>query len=575
MIQINKFKLLPIMAAAFVVGLTSCDLDEYNPSGATADEIWSTPEGFVTNVNAAYSEQRSWYGKEDGIFMSETGTDLWFNRDKNTYAGQLTQYAGLNSLQGNPNRAAWNLVWPAINLCNAGINRIEDAGFTDEVQKNRRLGELKFLRAFYYWHVVETWGGVMLRTEETQGPLLTASRSPVEAFYSIIIEDLLEAEKFLPAQSGWGNEYSRASNKSAKGLLARAYLTRAAYATGGEKEEFLRLAAEKAKEVIDNKAALEVDLYATYAEMWDPRNNKRNREALYIVSNSAENPTLNYDLNVGNRLYQFWQTRYNGLPGLVQDLNYGFEGNRRLMPTLAFLDMFNEENDTRYEVSFQEAWIANSNYTWTAGDAATYDKDPSIVGRQIRAGIDTALYITKKQLTGERRKPFVALDRDSVYLPNNSIRNGNLYVNFRKFRDPDREFANTQSGFKDVIVMRLAEMYLIAAEAEFGLGRPDLAANYINVLRTRAAKPDKVAEMQVTSDMITLDFILDERARELAGEHLRWFDLKRTGKLVERVRRLNPDITQIQDHHVLRPIRQEELNALLNGEEFGQNPGYN
>ncbi|TXK49023.1 RagB/SusD family nutrient uptake outer membrane protein [Pontibacter qinzhouensis] len=557
------------------MGLTSCDLDEYNPSGATADEIWSTPEGFVTNVNAAYSEQRSWYGKEDGIFMSETGTDLWFNRDKNTYAGQLTQYAGLNSLQGNPNRAAWNLVWPAINLCNAGINRIEDAGFTDEVQKNRRLGELKFLRAFYYWHVVETWGGVMLRTEETQGPLLTASRSPVEAFYSIIIEDLLEAEKFLPAQSGWGNEYSRASNKSAKGLLARAYLTRAAYATGGEKEEFLRLAAEKAKEVIDNKAALEVDLYATYAEMWDPRNNKRNREALYIVSNSAENPTLNYDLNVGNRLYQFWQTRYNGLPGLVQDLNYGFEGNRRLMPTLAFLDMFNEENDTRYEVSFQEAWIANSNYTWTAGDAATYDKDPSIVGRQIRAGIDTALYITKKQLTGERRKPFVALDRDSVYLPNNSIRNGNLYVNFRKFRDPDREFANTQSGFKDVIVMRLAEMYLIAAEAEFGLGRPDLAANYINVLRTRAAKPDKVAEMQVTSDMITLDFILDERARELAGEHLRWFDLKRTGKLVERVRRLNPDITQIQDHHVLRPIRQEELNALLNGEEFGQNPGYN
>ncbi|MFT2010011.1 RagB/SusD family nutrient uptake outer membrane protein [Pontibacter sp. 13R65] len=562
------------MAAAFVLGLTSCDLDEYNPSGATANEIWSTPEGFVTNVNAAYSEQRSWYGKEDGIFMSEAGTDLWFNRDKNTYAGQLTQYAGLNSLQGNPNRAAWNLLWPAINLCNAGINRIDNAGFVNQDEKNKRLGELRFLRAFYYWHVVETWGGVMLRTEETQGPMLTATRSPVEAFYELIIEDLKFAETHLPVQSGWGNEYSRASKKSAKGFLARAYLTRAAYATGGDKETYLRLAAEKAKEVIDNKAALEVDLYATYAQMWDPRNNKRNKEALYVVSNSASNPGLNYDPS-GNRLYHVFQARYNGLPGLELDLNYGFDNNRRLMPTLAFLDMFNETLDARYQASFQEAWIANKNFTWTAATADTYFKDPSVVGQQIRAGIDTALYVTKKQLTGERLKPYVAVDRDSVYLSDNTIRNGNLYVNFKKFQDPDRESANTQSGFKDVIVMRLAEMYLIAAEAELGLGNPQGAADYINVLRTRAALPGKVAEMQVSSDMITLDFILDERARELGGEHLRWFDLKRTGKLVERVRRLNPDITQIQDHHVLRPIRQEELNALLNGEEFGQNPGYN
>ncbi|HET8829012.1 MAG TPA: RagB/SusD family nutrient uptake outer membrane protein, partial [Pelobium sp.] len=85
-----------IFCALIITGVASCQkLDEYNPSGATADAAWATPEGFITNVNAAYDQQRAWYGKEDGIFMSESGTDLWFNRDKNTYAGQLTQYAGL------------------------------------------------------------------------------------------------------------------------------------------------------------------------------------------------------------------------------------------------------------------------------------------------------------------------------------------------------------------------------------------------------------------------------------------------------------------------------------------------
>jgi hypothetical protein len=144
--------------------------------------------------------------------------------------------------------------------------------------------------------------------------------------------------------------------------------------------------------------------------------------------------------------------------------------------------------------------------------------------------------------------------------------------------DPDRTAANAQPGYKDVIVMRLAEMYLIAAEAEFQLGNNDEAASYINVLRTRAAIKTPVnhtTEMQVTGADINLDFILDERARELAGEHIRWFDLKRTGKLVERVTKYNPDITKIQDFHVLRPIPQAEMQALTNAAEFGQNPGYN
>jgi hypothetical protein len=578
----KRYLRLSCLAASIALTISCNKLDEYNPSGATADAVWSTPEGFVTNVNAAYSEQRAWYGKEDGIFMSESGTDLWFNRDKNTYAAQLTQYAGLTPLQGNPVRAAWRDLWKAINICNAGINRINDAGFTNQAEKNRREGELRFLRAFYYWHIVETFGGVMLRTEETKTPLLTAQRSPVEDFYNLIISDLEFAAANLPLQSFWGNEYSRASRKSAMGFLARALLSRAYYATGAEAQTYFTRARDAAKAVIDNKAALEVDLWTSYADMWNPANNKRNKEALYVVSNST-NQAINYDAN-GNRLYQVFQARYNGKPGLVQSLEYGFENSRRLMPTLSFLDYFNENLDSRYDASFQEVWIANTNFTWTAQLAATHRKDPSVIGKVIRAGIDTALFITKKIVPNDRLKPYIVIDRDSVYNANGTIITGADHINFKKFRDPDRTAANAQPGFKDVIVMRLAEMYLIAAEAEWKLNNPGAAADYINVLRTRAAKKTPVnqtAAMQVSAANINEDFILKERARELAGEHLRWFDLKRmlganNGQaFVDFIKAQNPDITQVQSFHRLRPIRQEELNALLNAEEFGQNPGYN
>ncbi|PRY54595.1 putative outer membrane starch-binding protein [Arcticibacter pallidicorallinus] len=579
-------KLRNIAIAGLVsVTLFSCnDLEEYNPSGATAEAVWSTPEGFVTVVNSAYAEQRAWYGKEDGIFMSEAGSDLWYNRDKDSYANQLTYYSGLGPSTGNPNRAAWTRLWKGINQCNAGINRIDQAGFTNEAEKNKRLAELRFMRAFYYWHVVETWGGVMLKTVETTDPKesLTATRSSVEEFYDLIISDLQFAAENLPLQQAWGNEYSRASKKSALGFLARAYLSRAYYAQGAEREQYFTKARDVANEVISRKGEFGVDLWSSYADLWKPSNNKNNKEALYIISNATDFG-LNYDNN-GNRLYQVFQAPYNGRPGLVRDLANGYESSRRLMSSLHLLDLFDASKDARYNATFQEVWIANTAYTWTANDVATYGKDPSLVGKKINIG-DTAMVATKSVIANKSQKPYVVYDRNDIYNANGTIVNGRFYVNMKKFMDPDRTDANAQPGYKDVIVMRLAEMYLISAEAEMQLGRNAEAADMINVLRRRAAQKtptDMTSQMLVTASQINKEFILDERARELSGEHLRWFDLKRMlgsgtdgSAFAAYIKAKNPDITQVQNFHILRPIRQEELNTLLNGAEFGQNPGYN
>lgn len=97
----------------------------------------------------------------------------------------------------------------------------------------------------------------------------------------------------------------------------------------------------------------------------------------------------------------------------------------------------------------------------------------------------------------------------------------------------------------------------------------------INKVRRRAALPGHLADMEITDAAVTMDFILDERARELAGEQWRWIDLKRTGKLEERVKLHNPQAAgNIAPHHNVRPIPQTQLDAVTNKDEFKQNPVY-
>jgi len=561
--------------------ITSCNkkLDEYNPSGSTADAVWSTPAGFITAVNAAYYETRYWYGKEDGTILSEGGTDIWFAPQKGTYAKELIKYEAFTSAQ-TTTANAWKSLWKGINQANAGIDRIDGAGFTDPVEKNNRLAELRFLRAFYYYHIVEHWGGVMLRTTETDGALLTATRSTPEEFYDVMISDLEFAKDNLPTK--WaGNDWSRATKKSALGLLARVYLARASYS--GDANSWYTKARNTAQEVINRKTEFEVDLWASYADMWKPANNKKNKEALFTLTNSSTNTASSYDGNA-SRMHMFYMSQYTTRPGMARDIANGREDDRKLMPTNYLLGLYQDE-DSRYEGSFKEVWICNKAYTWDGPTSLLYGKDSTVFkGKVMKVG-DTATVITRKVLTAAEKaaKPYVILDRGDIYnlATNDTIipTFSNTYVQLNKFADPNRTSADQRQGYNDIFPIRLAEMYLIAAEAEFRLGNTASAATFLNVLRTRAAKTGQTAAMQCSASDITLQYILDERAREMCGEFQRWFDLKRMFRgdnagWVKYIKDKNPDIIAVQGYNMLRPVPLTELSALTNREAFGQNDGY-
>lgn len=534
----------------FLLTLNSCEntLEEYNPSGLTSETVFTTPEGFETLVNGAYSYQRWWYGKEEGYNIAETGTDIWTSGAGEVYR-DLTQYL---NLQGS-NAALtneWREFYAAINLCNGGINRIADAGLSDALRPVRE-GELRFLRAFYYWHIVETWGGVHFTTTETSGIVTTANKTPVETFYNLIFEDLKIAVTNLPATQP---QYGRVTKGAAQAFLARMYLTR-----GMNKE-----ALEMAEAVIKGNYGYKLE--ANFADLWK-MSNQKSKEVIYAVdysSNLAINDLANTTFNPyghsrgSNNAHLLFLMKYDDRPGMIRDLTNGRPFNR-YMPTRFLLDLYSD-NDARYEGSFMEAWYANS--------------------ASLPAGIskgDTAVYCTRKDVPDavEVSKKYQTYDRSKIYLADGTVKDNLRYPTLSKFMDPTRASLNEAQSARDVFVIRLAEVYLIAAEAQMQLGNVAAAAEHINVLRTRASKPGKTAAMLVKPADITLDFILDERARELAGEQLRWFDLKRTGKLTERIKKHNPDnAINVQEHHIVRPIPQTQLDAVVNKSEFNQNAGY-
>jgi hypothetical protein len=160
---------------------------------------------------------------------------------------------------------------------------------------------------------------------------------------------------------------------------------------------------------------------------------------------------------------------------------------------------------------------------------------------------------------------------------NDGYFNWQRFPSLKKFQDNLRANLTAQEGGKVQVVLRLAEMYLIAAEADVGLGNTTEAAQMINVLHVRAASANHKNDYNVTPAQMTLDYVMEERERELAGEFGRWYDMVRPGAafFVDRVKRYNPRAAaNVALKHFLRPIPQSQIDGVISGPKYPQNTGY-
>jgi len=241
---------------------------------------------------------------------------------------------------------------------------------------------------------------------------------------------------------------------------------------------------------------------------------------------------------------------------------------KRLMPTTYLLEtVFRDRvNDSRYKKTFKDTWYSNNPGTFNTA----FDNSKAKV--TFKTG-DTAIYIPGVEWTVAQRaaKPY------QVLVP--SAYNQALFPTLRKFLDPLRPDRTYEQGSRDFLAFRLAETYMILAEAQLKLGNVSDATTAVNMVRRRAAYSGKESAMTITDAQMDMNMIYEERAREFAGEQIRWFDLKRWGNLVERVKLYNPDgAPNIQSYHNLRPIPQTQIDRTDKKTDgtpgFAQNPGF-
>lgn len=149
------------------------------------------------------------------------------------------------------------------------------------------------------------------------------------------------------------------------------------------------------------------------------------------------------------------------------------------------------------------------------------------------------------------------------------------FPSFKKYSCFKYAYTN-QYVMMDIPIIRLTDIYLIAAEAAIAKGTPDAGLKYLNAVRQHAAVAGDAAEMTVGADCMTMEYLLKERARELCGEQWRWYDLKRMGFLTSEYltqKGMNPYISFEYPKNLVRPIPQEFLDQIANADEFGTN-GY-
>ena len=581
----KKIYLAALLGAAFMTTGCSDFLDPDNRSNAPTEQFYNTKTGFESLTNSMYSTLRQVFNRQPHVFVG--GTDLY--GDGKSQGMAMTYYTYTVADGGITN---------FYTDCYKGIqaaNEVIAYGATTEQSsvRGKYVDEARFIRAWYYFQLVQQFGGVPLANEMYESAVMEFPRNTLAECYKFILEEFAycaSSESKLDETSTVG----RANKKAAKFFLAKAYLTKG-WLNGKDEEAQEESIAEGSDFQNALKYILEVigsDVPTESIEKAFDINNEQSKEFFWTVQYS--NASVNNPKNDGS--YQMAQFgAYLG--GAEFPRTKAIDGT--YSPTYYMHSLFSR-GDGRYEQTFMlELYGTNEtgmptykyfDYYYPAkGSVVLYYYAPWwATPADIAAWrADDPSGVKADAIVGQ-----VALDAEKGYDPNAqkpadwaTRRHSDCGVPcIKKFDDYTEESIvnrNSTCSMHDVSCARLGEAYLIAAEAYLMMNQKEEAANMVNTLRKRpgTVKAGYEDAMKVNAADMSVDFILEERARELAGEYVRWTDLKRTHKLITNVLKYQEDPVLESNmkgpdgkYKILRPIPQDVIDRNKAG--IAQNPGY-
>jgi len=481
----------------------------------------------------------SYSGNQGYTCVWQVGTDVC---DPGQYQGievPMYQYASLTADASAP-QVYWEQLYTIINAANVIINNVDAGISTAKTSENTEYrAEACFMRAWCYDQLAVFYGGVPLSLKPVTTPKTDYTRAPLDSINAHIITDLTYAASNLPEPDAVA-EGSRVNKYAADQLLAEVYIRTGKYQN----------AVDACNAVINSgKFSLSTTLRSglSYSDYYHDmfvqgymRRSQGNKESIWNYQSENNNSV------VGGQSGSFQQRRC----WVAAYYQYSSKG-LNLCDSLGGRGLGRMRLSSRMLNLYQQGDIRNS-----------------------QANIHRNFYVNGVKFVG------TDATNDSIYKIVPYCTKWNCF-------DPNDTFG--YSAVHDIPLMRLGETYLLLAEAYMDLNQQGNAAAAINALRTRAF--GNSTKGQVTASQINLDFILDERARELIGEENRRYTLMRTGQLQKRAE-MNRDfiadgttslsnatlqsvyaISGTDKIQELWPIPKTEIN-LNKDATLTQNPGY-
>lgn len=551
-------KLRIILVVLILISSFSCSrsfLDEKPLDFLSPENAFQSYEDFEASINNLYFLVRREYFNRDDLrpFDYIFGTDIVFDGQPSTsrHSNMSATYDPTSVIP----ETHWNLLFKTISEANTVISRLPDSELTED-EKIEMEAKARFFRGLSYRTLAYLFGGVPITLEEITEPKTDFVRASRLEVYEQVISDLTFAAEHLP-DIGTADD-GEVNSIAAKHLLSEVYI-----AAGN-----FQRAIDVASEVIDHPAmSLMQERFGSRANetpgdvYWDlfRRENQNrssgNTESIWVIQ--FETNVLGGGSETNSFFGSFDLERLH--PPLIRDLKIDggspflwpigdYTGGRGIgwaISTVYFSDVIWEsdfENDIRNaNHNFVRDYVANNPNSPYYGEVISTQNPPEGVEVPSRA-----LYAYQTKATTPYNHP------DELYA------NKDIY-----------ELKSTAGGtYTDQYMFRLAETYLLRSEAYLGLGNSAMAAEDINVVRRRSQASD------VTPGEVNIDYILDERMRELGVEEKRRLTLMRLNLLYDRVIKCNPYYKdEMLEKYNLWPIPASEIERNFNS-DMEQNPGY-